>query len=239
MMEIPNRDIITWTIPALIVSIATIVMIAIRGARLAERVKSYEKDLYRQDIESRINELQKQLVVSLERFENTNHLLIEGQEVTNKKGAIYRGKSQDFFRNLGVDINAPVDDRMVFVLMPFNRDFTYKYNIIKQTINEMGLRCQRGDDDIKSTSILPYIVQEMIKSKLVIADITGRNPNVFYELGIAHSLNKPVLIISETDGDIPFDVSSFRILIFNNVIVLKDKLKNWVFQAMVEDRSSL
>jgi nucleoside 2-deoxyribosyltransferase len=72
----------------------------------------------------------------------------------------------------------------------------------------------RGDDVFTPTDILVDIWKSLNAADFVIADITGRNPNVLYELGIAHTLAKPVLIISRNAGDIPIDLSTRRVILY-------------------------
>ena len=67
-----------------------------------------------------------------------------------------------------------------------------------------------------------------------IANISGRNPNVFYELGLAHALGKPVIIVSESLSDIPFDINSSRILAFDDEKDLETKLKNWFVHTLAK-----
>src|SRR6185312_13743333 len=71
-----------------------------------------------------------------------------------------------------------------------------------------------GDDVFKPSDILVDIWQSINVADFVIADISGRNPNVLYELGIAHTLAKPVLIISKNADDIPIDLSTRRVILY-------------------------
>ena len=78
----------------------------------------------------------------------------------------------------------------------------------------MSVTPVRGDDVFTPTDILVDIWQSINGADFVIADITGRNPNVLYELGVAHTLAKPVLIISRHAADIPIDLSTRRIILY-------------------------
>jgi len=77
-----------------------------------------------------------------------------------------------------------------------------------------GVRPVRGDDLFTPTDILEDIWQSINAAGFVIADITGRNPNVLYELGIAHTLAKPVLILSQEAADIPIDLATRRVILY-------------------------
>ena len=78
----------------------------------------------------------------------------------------------------------------------------------------LAVQAVRGDDLFTPTDILVDIWHSLNGADIVIADITGRNPNVLYELGIAHTLAKPVLIISRNAADIPIDLSTRRVILY-------------------------
>ena len=103
------------------------------------------------------------------------------------------------------------EDDLCFVLMPFQPSFERLYKEkIKPTVESCGLRCMKANDIFSPTPILEDIWIHIYKSKIIIADVTGRNPNVFYEIGIAHTVGKPVIIISQDKADIPFDIAQIR-----------------------------
>jgi hypothetical protein len=79
---------------------------------------------------------------------------------------------------------------------------------------DCGLKPLRGDDLFHPTDILDDIWYAITAAFCVIADISGRNPNVMYELGIAHTLAKPVLILSRTAEDIPIDLATRRVILY-------------------------
>ena len=106
---------------------------------------------------------------------------------------------------------------LCFVLMPFKPSFTRLYKgKIKPTVEACGLKCLRADDLFSPTPILEDVWIHIYKSNVIIADVTGRNPNVFYEIGIAHTVGKPVIIITQDKADIPFDVSQFRYFLYSD-----------------------
>lgn len=105
--------------------------------------------------------------------------------------------------------------RQCFIVMPFSLDWSNDvHRILASACEAAGVRPMRGDDLFTPTDILNDIWQCIHAADYVIADITGRNPNVLHELGIAHTLAKPVLIISRTASDIPIDLSSRRIILY-------------------------
>jgi hypothetical protein len=103
----------------------------------------------------------------------------------------------------------------IFVIMPFLKDLKPVYDDhIRPAAQSMNLTVARGDDFFSAQSVMADIWNAMNACRLVIADCTGRNPNVFYEMGMAHTLGKPVILISQTREDIPFDIQHIRYLIY-------------------------
>src|SRR5437879_5857552 len=70
----------------------------------------------------------------------------------------------------------------------------------------------RADDFFSSGQIMTEIWSAIVRAKILIADCTGRNPNVFYEIGLAHALGKPVVLITQAPEDVPFDLRHYRYL---------------------------
>jgi len=102
-----------------------------------------------------------------------------------------------------------------FIVMPFSQEWSADVHRILATACEAaGVRPVRGDDLFSPTDILEDIWQSLNAADFVIADITGRNPNVLYELGIAHTLAKPVLILSKEAADIPIDLATRRVILY-------------------------
>jgi hypothetical protein len=102
------------------------------------------------------------------------------------------------------------DDDLVSVMMPFGKEFDPVLTALQVAAKGVGLRCVRADDIWIHHHVIQDIVDLIAKARVVICDCTGKNPNVFYEIGIAHSLGKDVILITQTKGDIPFDLQSHR-----------------------------
>ena len=85
-----------------------------------------------------------------------------------------------------------------FVIMPFRPELNYLYRIVKQYLDQAfpGLSVVRGDDQPLTVPLLQKIADFISQADVVVADCSGRNPNVFYELGLAHALEKPVVLIT-------------------------------------------
>lgn len=102
-----------------------------------------------------------------------------------------------------------------FIMMPFGlEDSDEVHRVLRRVCLEAGVRPVRGDDLFTPTDILDDIWRGITGARFIIADITGRNPNVLYELGMAHTLAKPVLILSRHADDIPIDLSTRRVILY-------------------------
>jgi len=84
--------------------------------------------------------------------------------------------------------------------------------IIIPAAREVGLKPYRADLDLTPGSITPKMLSELLSARVVIADLTGRNPNVFYELGVTHSFARPVISIADSASSLPFDAKDERII---------------------------
>ena len=103
-----------------------------------------------------------------------------------------------------------------FVIMPFDPSMKVVYDEhLVPVANRLGITIKRGDAFLSSQSIIDEVWSAIYHSDICIADCTGRNANVMYELGIAHTLGRPVILISQSVADIPFDISHRRIITYS------------------------
>jgi hypothetical protein len=103
-----------------------------------------------------------------------------------------------------------------FVIMPFGGWLDdYYVEIYSPAIRAVGLRSHRADDLFRPSTIINDIWSYTKKAKVLLADLTGKNANVFYELGLAHALGKPAILVAESMEDIPFDLRALRIILFD------------------------
>jgi hypothetical protein len=112
----------------------------------------------------------------------------------------------------------PVQHDYCFVLMPFGdaRDLhTVYHDHMKPLIEKCGLRCERADDIYDVSGVMQSVWEGINKARIVVADLTDRNPNVFYELGIAHRLGKPVIMLSQLIDFVPFDRRHLRCILYS------------------------
>lgn len=101
---------------------------------------------------------------------------------------------------------------LVSVMMPFSAEFDGTYNAIKAAAAAAKVRCLRADDIWEESTIVQDIFNLIFRSQVVVVDFSGRNPNVMYETGIAHTLGKHVIPIVQSLADVPFDMRHHRVL---------------------------
>ncbi len=181
---------------------------------------SYEKQIYL---------MNDKLTASMDRWKDVNHLVIGSQRKQVAATSPSPVHFSTFLKANGIlreDIELEPD--LVFILMPFNNRYDPVYKIIQEACQGVGLRCMRGDEEFIRGDILPHILKIMCKANVVIANIDGRNANVFYELGLAHAMDKNTLLVSKTVEDLPIDVKSKKIIVYQNLaklgLLLKDEL---------------
>jgi hypothetical protein len=103
-----------------------------------------------------------------------------------------------------------------FVIMPFGGYFdTYYDDVYIPAIEAAGLEPRRADDIFRPSPIINDIWSLTKDAKIILADLSKRNANVFYELGMAHALSKPAILVTESLADVPFDLQSLRVLVYN------------------------
>ncbi|MCK4733150.1 MAG: hypothetical protein KAT65_11900 [Methanophagales archaeon] len=105
---------------------------------------------------------------------------------------------------------------MVSVMMPFSMEFDNVLETIKAACSNVGMSCYRVDDLWNNSTIIQDIFELIYCSSIVIVDFSGRNSNVFYEAGIAHTLGKNVIPITQSIDDLPFDLRHLRVLKYLN-----------------------
>lgn len=121
--------------------------------------------------------------------------------------------SDEIFKDLEGKLKQ-LSTKSLFIAMPFNDDFEdiYYYGI-KKTIEDIGHKPERSDNENFTGNIVERIRVRIELSKMVVADITGNNPNVFYEVGFAHGINRQVVLISQEE-ELPFDLRNHRRILY-------------------------
>jgi len=113
----------------------------------------------------------------------------------------------------------------IFTIMPFSKEFedTYYFGI-HETVKECGLTCERVDEMEFVGDISDKIHDSIKYSKIIIAELTLPNPNVYYEFGYANAIGKTIIPITKNVSDAPFDVRQFNHITYDNIKELREKL---------------
>lgn len=122
-------------------------------------------------------------------------------------------------------------DIFAFVLMPFLKDFEDIYKLgIKEAALSLGIKAERVDEQIFREGILERIYRQIENADIIIADMSGQNPNVFYEVGYAHAKEKLCILLTNNVDDIPFDLKHHRHIVYEESII---KLKDLIINELV------
>jgi hypothetical protein len=132
-----------------------------------------------------------------------------------------------------------------FVMMPFGEWFDrYYQEIYVPAIKEAGFEPVRADELFTTGSVVEQIWDQIEKAKLLLADLSGKNANVFYELGLAHAARKPVVFTSSNTDDVPFDLRHLRVIIYDIrepewATRLRKSIADYLRNAMKEPEKSI
>jgi hypothetical protein len=136
---------------------------------------------------------------------------LEGRQV----GIIAAGNNEVLFSDFSISTGRP----KAFVVMQFAEPYdTFYREIIQQQAEKAGFEVFRIDEKAGPGVIFQDIQREIEQSEIVIAEITPANLNVFYELGYAHALKKPTILLARRESHLPFDVSGYRVVFYNDTI---------------------
>ncbi|MGZ4968748.1 MAG: hypothetical protein ACXV8O_05005 [Methylobacter sp.] len=148
-----------------------------------------------------------------------------GEDISSDKVI---GRKIVFSPNIFSIPTEPVDPQLISVMMPFNSAFINIYSAISNAASEAGFTCKRVDDIWNHSTIIQDVFSLIFQSYIVVCDFSGKNPNVFYEAGIAHTLGKHVVPITQSEQDIPFDLQHHRYAKYLNngegLVTLKQEL---------------
>jgi len=134
----------------------------------------------------------------------------------DQTGLYAGGTSEIQFQNFRVF----TDDPSIFVVMQFGAPYDAWYQEVIQPVSRRaGFKALRADDVYRPGVILQDIIRGIVESDVIVADITPTNPNVFYELGYAHALQKPTILLANRQIEkLPFDVSGYRVIFYDDTI---------------------
>lgn len=232
---------IIFTFISFIIALTSVLIVSREGVlRRYKYEENYrynsELEKIRYDIEKQMYQLNDKLLASEKRWQDVNHLLISSQNIIDFK-TDYRidNDNFNFLRNAGIDVDKiNLEKNLVFYLTPFHELKNETYYAVKDTCEELNLILKRGDEIyLEKKNILTNILENILKARLLIVNIDGRNPNVYYELGIAHALNKPTILISNDINSVPFDLKSNYIILYDTNIDLKTRLKKALTDTII------
>lgn len=134
--------------------------------------------------------------------------------------------------------------KKAFVIMPFSNPFNEYYeNIYKPALENFNYIVKRVDELAAPHSIMSDIQKSILEADLLLCEMSAKNPNVFYELGLAHAIGKPVILISRTSEEIPFDFKQIRIILYNdsdeNKGTWRPELREKIMKAVIAIENSI
>ena len=125
------------------------------------------------------------------------------------------------------DYVVDTSSRSAFVIMEFSPPFEDLFaEVIRPVAQNCGLEAKKADDVLGPGVIIWDVIREIEEADVVIADITPINANVYYEIGYAHAMGKPTILLAERGKELPFDISGFRVLFYENSIAGKSQIEN-------------
>lgn len=163
----------------------------------------------------------------------------EANVVKSELTMTFYGLADVEVRNISVSPVRPT----AFIVMQFSKEFNELYtNVIESVCNEFDIKAVRADDIYNNGMVIQDIIREISESQLVIADITPNNPNVYYEVGFAHAKQKQVILLCDRSrSELPFDLSSFRTIFYENSISgkvdIEKKLRKHLEHIFPKDNS--
>lgn len=185
-----------------------------------DKEKSVKMSLQREKLENviynNVDDLTKDAVI----FSDSNHLLLDASnnnELKSKKEV----PNYSYFEDLGISREEyTIVEKSIICLMPFNTKYDNLYSTIKQGCMYNGFNCLRTDEEKidNNANLRKYIVSKIIQAQVVIAVLDGRNPNVLYEVGIAHAIGKLVILLvkREKSNELPENLKGNRLLIYKD-----------------------
>jgi hypothetical protein len=164
-------------------------------------------------------------------------LSVEDSDFVKGRWGLRTNSTRARFANVKVD---PVLPRC-FVIMPFEPKMNGVFDLIKDVCTANRVDCIRSDERMISEPVMADVQSQIAASDLVVVDFTGRNPNVYFEAGLAAAGNKKWIILAQSEEDLTFDVKHIRAIIYENQIggerVLSEKLAA-AFRATLEETES-
>lgn len=137
-------------------------------------------------------------------------------------------RTQALFANVEIRPATP----RCFVIMPFASELGFVYRVMKEVVESYGIECERADEVFLSRPVMDDVKTRIAEADLVIVDFTGKNPNVYYEAGLADAFKKDWIVLAQTSEDMTFDVRHIRSVRYSNTMGADLKLRDDLHQAL-------
>lgn len=130
------------------------------------------------------------------------------------------------FLELGKELQKKPKPPDIFVIMPFSQEFNDIYYLgIHKVATGLGYSCKRVDEVEFVGDVVSKIYELITNAKLIIAEVSVKNANVYYELGYAHALRKPVILLTKDISGAPFDLRGQNHIVYKKIVDLRKNLK--------------
>jgi hypothetical protein len=137
-------------------------------------------------------------------------------------------RTQARFDNVRIEGATP----KCFLIMPFASELDFVHRVISEVVESYGIDCQRADEVFLSRPVMDDVKQLIAAADLVIVDFTGRNPNVYYEAGLADAWRKDWIVLAQSSEDMTFDVRHIRSIRYSNTMGADIRLREHLHQAL-------
>jgi hypothetical protein len=123
--------------------------------------------------------------------------------------------------------------RCYFVVMPFGPEMDDVYHLgIRETVQALGGACERADEIQHTGRIIEKIYDSIRGASVIIAEVSVPNPNVYYEIGFAHALGKPVVLLTREIATSPFDLRGYNHIVYKSILELRGSLGSVLRQLL-------
>ncbi len=216
------------TLTVVVVNLLYLYRVTKEIKRRADNFKNGSKvelSYQREQLENKLYDISDKITLNEELYKDVNHFML----TPNDTALILKQQVADysFFDELGIDFaKIQVQRDMVMCLMPFHKRYDKVYIALQNACKQCGYSAIRSDNQFVSGDILKYTIELILKAQIIIAVIDGRNPNVFYEIGIAHSLGKLVILVSNIADfqSVPFDLRNNRMVLYKGATDLEGNI---------------
>ena len=224
-------------ITTIIICISASIIVEVLSYFIHRTMNSSKKETYkldkliryskkREELEEEISLLTRELMHSdLSEYLNVNRLVFEGQNIIgNSKSINYKM----FLKQFGLlNDNIEIRKNSAVFLTPFTEEGEHLFRDCQKILSNVDIFLQRTDNYVEKEDIMMNIVSLIVQTEIYIVNINGRKPKLYYELGIAHAIGKPTILLSETkfeSDDIAFDLRQKRIIMYSSMQDLEQQL---------------